>query len=218
MNAAEIKYAFDTKLKALVDVRTELFDTTEISLFMRESELALIMRYYLVFDRSEFEKKVISNLLQREAFAQSSFTTDAFNMDNGCYVQLSTPVLFVLEEHASLQIGTAKVPQIPVKPTSYDSYITNIRNPFRRPDETLVWRMEYNNRKHELITGGQTLLDYHIAYVAKPVPIDLNLDVTSQVNDAFHTEIVEGAVNQALRIIQQRSILAPKSQKQESNQ
>jgi hypothetical protein len=195
MTAPEMKFEFDLRLKALADIRYELFDTLEINRLFRESERDLILKYYSVFDRSELEKKVLSNLIANYVVSIIPVVS-ATNLPNGHFIPLPTDMFLALEESARLQDITEPAQ---VKPITYDMYITSVRNPFKNPCGRLVWRLDYTGNKHELITDGATLLSYQMRYIRHSVPIDVDNDVASEINADFHIEIVNNSAKKPVK-------------------
>jgi len=96
--------------------------------------------------------------------------------------------------------GTAKV--LPIR---HDEYIMNVDNPFAKPYEKLVWRVDYGAtgaKKHELITAaGQSVSVYNLRYLRKPAVININNGVDCDLHESIHEEIVEMAVMMAISSI-----------------
>ena len=102
---------------------------------------------------------------------------------------------------------------IKIKPVTHDEYNLNIENPFKRPYEKLIWRLDFYNiagqtpeMRHELINmSGFLILRYRIRYIRKPTNIVVdNTTPVNQVNceliSSLHDEIVIRAVELATGI------------------
>lgn len=114
---------------------------------------------------------------------------------------------------------SVKVKKLGVKPITHDEYTRQEENPFKKPNEDLVWRVSYgdedfrNLRSVELISPYKLYM-YQIRYVKIPNPIILtdlhtlypgeNLSIngkykpaTSELLETFHDEILDRAVELA---------------------
>ena len=83
--------------------------------------------------------------------------------------------------------GNAQTVRIPVKPIKEDYYNANIKNPFKKPYEELIWRIDRergditqatsitNRKRHELVLfTGATITDYRVSYYRSPKTVDLS--------------------------------------------
>ena len=104
-------------------------------------------------------------------------------------------VLDVINERADITLGASnfyydKIPVVPptvpetynnvlldreVKPVDDDFYHANKENPYKKPSEKLIWRIDYADeisKQHEYITDGTfTLSTVHLHIFRKPRPI-----------------------------------------------
>lgn len=91
--------------------------------------------------------------------------------------------------------------RIPVKPIKEDYYNVNVKNPFKKPYEELIWRIDRergnvnqtlsstNNKRHELVLfTGATLTDYRITYYRRPKDVDLTDNTDFCEFDPIHHE------------------------------
>ena len=220
MTAAELKYNFDIKLKALTDIKDIMFESVDINRLMAEAEIEFIRMAYQSFDRTELERKLVGNLVT--TYLTGVFMQNAGLMGSSSWaVSMPADMMYVLEE--SVVIGSVTVM---VKPVTYDRYLRDISNPFKNPCSELVWRLDYGGTSgysgysgygqyyHELVTDGSIPSSYRARYIRTPVAIDIDNDVTSEVHPNYHLEIVNGAVKLALEIINLRAQMQQKSQPQ----
>jgi hypothetical protein len=98
--------------------------------------------------------------------------------------------------------------RIPVKPIKEDYYNANIKNPFKKPFEELVWRIDRergditqtisttNKKRHELILfTGATITDYRVSYYRRPKEVDLsNNNDFCEFDPIHHEKIADMAV------------------------
>lgn len=214
MNTAEIKYGFDLSLKAIEPIRYALFDTAEISQLVTTSQLNLIKQLASKFDAAELVKKLGGSVIKHSVLVPSARNTS--NLDNGQFVTYPNDVLAVVEEQAAFSTSELKV-YVKVKPVTYDEYVINIKNPFKCPHSELVWRLDYSNKKHELITHGPLASSYQMRYLCIPPDVNLDGGIGLLIAEAFHDEVVDGAVKAAIDILRVKSQLMPAQAKPDND-
>ena len=203
MNAAEMNFEIDLKLKGLPDVAQRMFISLDRNKFLNEAQDEFFIMAYNTFDRTELEKKTLSKLVT--SLDIISFSSSSSNFPNGVTANIPDTCKFVIEEYV---IFTNPIPRptgttanitsadeiVSVKPIKYSYYISNIDNPFNQPYEGLVWRLDFGGN-HELITDGKhTIASYTIKYFRQPVAIDLINDIDCEINPLYHRLIVNNAV------------------------
>jgi hypothetical protein len=108
---------------------------------------------------------------------------------------------WVLDEY----VKTSANKNIPIKRITYDFYRTNLKNPFRVPDEDEgYWALQYNNIL-VFITDGTTITGYQVVGVEHPDTYPIVSGVVypaggtqaSCLNPSVHPRIVEEAVTLA---------------------
>ena len=124
------------------------------------------------------------------------------NIDpDAVFVILPTDHLFILQERADITytdcIGNAITQTIEVKPIQHSEFSKLIKDPFRQPSKTKVLRL-MENGKVELISDGSQISNYRLRYLRQPVTIDLGTNVTSELSEYTHQEIVSIAIQIAL--------------------
>jgi hypothetical protein len=104
--------------------------------------------------------------------------------------------------------NTSVTERIPVKPIKEDYYNANIKNPFKKPYEELIWRIDRergniaqgisltNRKRHELVLfTGATISDYRVSYYRRPKTIDLsNNNDFCEFDPMHHEKIADIAV------------------------
>ena len=91
-----------------------------------------------------------------------------------------------------------------VKPITHDEFSINIKNPFKKPSiQRYVWRLDYSENKHELITDSSfSVAKYHLRYLKTLTPIVIGTNTVDgatgpldcQLNNILHKRIVDEAV------------------------
>lgn len=97
-----------------------------------------------------------------------------------------------------------------IKPITHDEYNINRNNPFKKPYEQLLWRMDYQGKaltsNHEIVTDGVITVKYYmLRYYRRPRPIIVGnitprmiegySNVTEcELNSIVHREIIDEAI------------------------
>jgi hypothetical protein len=208
------------------------YEDNEISLFLTKAQDQLTKRYYNYkgnkyqdgFEETEKRRKDLSELIRHADIDCTGITAGQQQgvSANGIFVNLPTDsdgnnlVLYTLREEVAIQNASdscvADGTLLEVKPITHDEYTANVRNPFKRPDITKVWRLDFSSesngpRRHELITDGSyQIATYKLRYLKQPQDIVIGntllgtLDVDCELNPSMHQEIVDVAVRIAAGI------------------
>jgi plasmid maintenance system antidote protein VapI len=94
-----------------------------------------------------------------------------------------------------------------IRPITHDEYNLNKENPFKRPYEEMMWRLDIENspvspyrKRHELINfSSYQILRYRLRYVKEPVGIVVDTttpanQVSCELIETIHDEIIIKAV------------------------
>lgn len=229
MNANEMKYAFLLRYDKIDSLSSPGFDDREVADFLNQAQDRKFLRKYIPegnkyiqgFEMSEKRRRDLTELVTTVTLTStnnSSSQTGAHN--NGTLIDLPDDFLYAIEEHITFSGSTEPIPVMPIE---HDYYIANIRNPYKRPYKNLVWRMNIARNTHgtgeetggnapsakriELITDGTTYDSYFIRYLKEPRRIVVDEvtpanQVSCQLDDSIHNEIVDEAVRIAVAITQ----------------
>lgn len=218
MTAVEMKNYF----LLLYDKNTSFdapgYEDAEISLYLTTAQLRFIKTHYNWkgnkyrdgFDMTEKRRKDLAQLIRNAELTGVSIFSDTDNLPNGNFISLPSDFLWAIKEEATISYldcnNITATPRIPVKPITYDEYTSNLKNPFKKPDATIAWRLDYSSdttgKRHEVITNGSTLTTYHLRYIKMPNDIDITLNQDCELDESTHEEIVDIAVNIAIAITQ----------------
>jgi len=192
MTAVEMKYKFDIKMRELLKALNHPFNTNEINRLFNEAQLKIVREYADFFDRNEDVRKILSCLVY--PYSTSTLAASTAHT-NGFLVTLPTDTLNVVSERVN------DSSDIKIKPMSFDEYIVNINNPFKKPDANNVWRLDLLDSQ-ELITDGVVILtSYQCNYIKMPPDIDIDNNVDCILQEQIHEDIVNEAIRIALSII-----------------
>lgn len=224
MTLAEFKSEFETNYDYLSGSSAPPIDDYEISLFLTQAQEILVKEYYNPqsnrylegFDTSEKRRRNLSNLIEPGYNGNpQQFTLEQMS-ESSRFFSLEDDLMFIIYEKAKLKSEDVCFNNnlVDVMPITYDDYSYLKDNPFKKPDETSAWRLDYkviNDKRHvEIITAENTnAYEYHYKYLRYPNAIiisNLNTETINNISgpsncelpNDFHREIVSKAVELAL--------------------
>tara|TARA_R110002096_G_C14384568_1_gene706035 strand:+ start:99 stop:770 length:672 start_codon:yes stop_codon:yes gene_type:complete len=135
------------------------------------------------------------------------------NKEGGQFVPLPKDYRHSLSEECVVKGAPTK--KVPVKPLTYDRYTKVIDDPFNTISPNVVYRLDYQGDKFELLsTGGVN--KYYLRYISIPDPVSMGIGDAPFVNCSLaehtHREIVRMAVLEALENIQDPRYQSSKSE------
>lgn len=237
MTAAEMKRSFLVLYDKVTNFAAPGYTDEEISLFLTKAQERIVLYYYKPlgnkynegFEETEQRRKELNTLLEGNTNVSVSASQVGI-LPNGKFFDYPADLLYTVSEEVTIGSSDTCIDnkRIEVKPITYDEYTINKRNPYKKPfadsDRGLVWRVDYNTRRHELITDGTFTVDnYHIRYIKKPQPIIIDTSVLNGVtgplnctlNDILHERIIDEAVKIATGITDPQSYQIKSAEKQQ---
>jgi len=198
MTAQEIKTRFLLLYDKVASLAAPGYDDSEISEFLniaQDSELLDIIEGLRKrgFEFNERRRKDLSSIVKEDELVLS---TTISTLPNGFLFDVPEEVAFVITEFVEVESTNSCLNNkvLNILPYTHDEYRANINNPFRKPEDS-CWRLDFNG-KHELILPNNcTPEKYVIRYLKKPVKIDIENDVTSELGTYFIFNIINRAVS-----------------------
>lgn len=156
------------------------YEDEEISAILTKAQERVFFNYYHTlgnkfqegFEATEARRKDLKELVKGVALNTPATTPE--NLPNGVFFALPQDHLFTISEEITLVSNDPCLngKRIRVKPITHDEYSINKHNPFKKPDDNIAWRLDYQNQRHEIITGSNyTVGEYHIRYIKRLNPI-----------------------------------------------
>lgn len=232
MTLEEFSNEFDTLINGYRETldfgsdRSIEFDEYEKSVFLTKAQEELIMSLYRgtsvnpAFEVTEENRRMLASL--EEATTITEFSKGNGISENSVFAELDN-IMYITYESAVLKddrLGCKNGTSVAVIPTTQDTYYRTSRNPFRRPSDKRVLRLDYGNDTNtsiiELISEYH-IDSYYIRYIKKPTPIILvdlgdNLTINGEsastpckLNSILHRTILMTAVNAAINSIISKS-------------
>lgn len=209
MNSRQMQLSFEMKIGQFgnYDFYKPL-QSHEMQDFLNEAQEMVLQELYEEFEQSEKIRTELSPLVKNQVF--SSFTTgSAEGHTNGYIVDIPNEVLYPVGERCNISYidcnSVSQTIESKVLPFTHDEYIMNVNNPYTKPSKDILWRMELGAsgsyyKRHEIITDGSiTLNSYNLRYIKRPTDLNLITTNTSELDPSVHDQIVDLAVQIALR-------------------
>lgn len=196
------------------------FNEYEKSVFLTQAQEDLITSYYTgrnqtgySFEATEENRRILNELVETQKSTTKISNSSKISTDS-VFFQLpeNKDLWYIVYEAAGLEDPNLKCTgrqEVLVVPTTHDNYQKTIRNPFRRPNERRVLRLDLKGNVVELVSK-YNISDYIIRYVSKPEPIILatlpnnlkingvNVKTECKINTVLQRTILERAVEIAI--------------------
>ena len=196
------------------------FNEYEKSVFLTRAQEDIVTSFYNglnytqeSFENSEETRRYLDVLVK--TVKTSTLTTNpnsTLSVNSVLAALPSNDVWYIIYESVDLEDSNLKcnsVHGVSVIPTKHDNLQRILKNPFKRPNERRVLRLDLTGNVVELISK-YTISNYTLRYISKPEPIILtnlpnNLTINDvgtknecKLNPAIHRMILEKAVQFAL--------------------
>ena len=197
------------------------YEDDELSLILTRAEERFVLQTYSgtnklkeAAEETEKSRKDLDELISNTNITTAS-TSQTGSLPNGTLYDLPEDFLYSLAEQVTISSDDEcdDGNTLRVKPITHDIYTINIDNPFKQPDNTLVWRLDYSRtttstdpKRHELITDGTyTISEYRLRYLRKLTGITVDREtpanqVNCTLNEITHRRIIDIAVEILLEI------------------
>jgi hypothetical protein len=211
MTANELRYNVLVGIDSLYVNTAPGYNDKQMSSIINRAQRRVFRDYARLFDTSEKIKRILAPLVYGGSYLESDIilTTDTTIIDyvhtnttlTGTFFSLPATVGRLLEEQVYLTASAVTTGPVLVLPVSYDYYLKNYKNRYKKPYTELVWRMdaklEGTSPCVELIyPKGYTITDYIISYLKYPQDITVNIgtpgsQVSCEIPDpSFQDEII----------------------------
>ena len=220
MTAAEMKSLFLVLYDKITNLAAPGYEDSEIEQLLNKAQLQFIKsrynpkgnRYNEGVEQTEKRRKDLSELTVSKTLGNSDLSADQTGTHpNGYLFNIPSNLLYTLEEEATIASSDSCIngTRISVIPITHDQYTANIRNPFKKPDATVIWRLDLSRdttvaqttKRHELVCASTyTISSYHIVYLKFPRDISITNNISCELDTSVHEEIVDIAVRIATAV------------------
>lgn len=230
MTTEEFNFEFDIGYNNIAGASAPPIDIFEKSVYLTTAQEQIIKNHYdstsnskgRGFEGSEKRRNDLKQLIKD--YKTTSFISNTSNISNqGKFYILPKDLFLIVNEQVQIiSTDCYNGNVIDVKPVTYDEYNVQINNPFKRPDNTIAWRLDIsninNNEVVEIISpyNISNSLQYRLRYLKQPKPIILgdldilyplenltinseNTTMTCELDESIHREILDRAIELALQ-------------------
>lgn len=228
MTVTEFSNEFDIAYNSIATNAAPGIDMYEKSVYLSKAQLELVKNYFNPkgnkyqsgFENDSKRRNDLSELIKNYSSSSTISPTTGISEESQFFTIPKNTFLIIQE---SAQVSSTNVcidgSYIDVRPRTHDEFNVLIKNPFKRPNKDIIWRMDYSiqsgaNKNVELISP-YTIINYKMRYLQTPEPIVLvDLDTefegeglsidgiktvqTCKLNESMHREILDRAVELAL--------------------
>lgn len=221
MTANEMANELEVLFDKVASGNSPGYEDSELSLVLNKAQERFTFQTYAgtsklkeAFEETEKRRKDLNELVFNSNITTPSVSQTG-SLPNGTLYDLPTNFMYAISEEVTITSEDECVDgnRIRVKPITHDIYVSNIDNPFKQPNDTLAWRLDYSRtttdtdpKRHELITDGSyNITEYHLRYLKKLSDIVVDRDtpgnqVNCILNEITHRRIIDLAVELLLEI------------------
>tara|TARA_R110002124_G_scaffold281430_1_gene455715 strand:- start:75270 stop:76013 length:744 start_codon:yes stop_codon:yes gene_type:complete len=228
MTIKEFSNEFDIYYNSIATNSAPGLDIYEKSVYLTKAQLEIIKNYFIPrgnkyqvgFEGSSKRRVDLTELVRNHKTTLQITSIDGID-DNSKFFKIPNNTYLIIQEKAKVISYNECVNNnyIKVVPKTHDEYNIQEKNPFKKPDKSVIWRMDYfsqngSNKNVELISP-YSISEYKFRYVMYPSPIilgdllslfpgeTLSIDGVSQpqtckLDIGIHREILDRAVELAL--------------------
>jgi len=203
-------------------------DLYEKSVYLTKAQLQLVKNYFdplsnrkgKGFEKSEKRRRDLSELV-RPYRTTLKINSESGLDDNSQFFRIPSNTFMIIQEKAKVSSSDQCVngKYIKVVPRTHDEYLIQIDNPFKKPNDEVIWRFDFYSQsgstKNVELISPYRIDEYVNRYIIYPEPIvltdllsafpneTLTIDGVSQeqtckLNQEIHPEILDRAVELAL--------------------
>tara|TARA_Y100000004_G_scaffold62249_4_gene69724 strand:- start:2859 stop:3536 length:678 start_codon:yes stop_codon:yes gene_type:complete len=155
------------------------------------------------FEEDQKRRDDLRNLILQDTINPENVDLSGANKINGIFVRLPRNYRHAINEEAQIELSDRSLHTVSVKPITHDRYNKIIDDPFNKPEQHTVYRLDYSGDRFELICGeGTRLSKYYLRYIKHPNVVDYSDNKGCDLSEHTHREIVRMAVLEALENIE----------------
>lgn len=187
MTLQEFNNKFDIQYNSIAGQSSPNLDAYEKSVYLTKAQLEIIKNYYNPkgnkyqegFESSEKRRQDLEQLVK--AYTTNELFTNNQNINTiSKFVKIPVDVFLIIYENIVINEDCYKDYVVNVKPITHDEFNKQIKNPFKKPEKTTAWRLNFSNVNNENVVEIVSPLNsftYNMRYIKYPKPIileDLN--------------------------------------------
>ncbi len=247
MTQTEFSNEFDIYYNSIASNSAPGLDLYEKSSYLTKSQLEIVKNYFNPkgnkyqegFEDSSKRRNDLNELIKSYESTTIIDSTKGLSNDSK-FFKVPTDLFLIVQEQAVISSSDTCIngTTLDVIPKTYDEYNTQKKNPFKSPDKSVIWRMDFYSQngsdKNVELINPNTITKYQVRYISYPEPIiltdlttafegeGLSIDgetasKTCKLSESIHREILDRAVELALSDYKQNN-LALKTQLNSRNE
>jgi hypothetical protein len=228
MTTKEFSNEFDIYYNSIATNAAPGIDLYEKSVYLTKAQLEIVKNYFnpvgnkykTGFEGSTKRRNDLNELVKGTTSTIEITSTNGIS-DNSQFFRIENEAFLIIQEQAKVSSTDKCVngKYIKVVPKTHDEYETQKDNPFKQPDKSIVWRLDYYSQqggaKNIELIPAYTVTEYKYRYVKYPEPIILtnlttafsgegltvdgvSTEQTCKLSKSIHREILDRAVELAL--------------------
>ena len=228
MTNLEMSNEFDIHYNSIAGQSAPNIDDYEKSVFFTKAQLEIVKNYYdslsnrkqKGFETTEKRRKDLKELIVNYKNSIPLSLSNGIDI-NSKFFTIPNNTFLIIQESAKLSSNNNCINNniANIKAITHDEYNIQRLNPFKKPDEDTLWRLDiakYNNDQIVEIISPYDIAEYHMRYIKYPRPIILkdldtiflgenlsidgfNTELECELSESIHREILDRAVELALR-------------------
>lgn len=228
MSTNEFSNEFDILYDNVASKSAPGLDLYEKSVFLTKAQLEIVKNHYLnqnkyqvSFEGNEKRRIDLKELIKN--YETSTLLKSNVGISNlSKFYKLPDDLFLTIQEQVTFNSTDDCINNKVVKvvPKTHDEYNIQIKNPFKKPDNNVVWRLDYskqNDIDNVELLSVYDIKKYQLRYIKFPSPIILTSlllgdfvgmglsinnqtdEKTSELDESIHDEILNRAVELAVR-------------------
>lgn len=209
MTIAEAHQEFKFRMDKLDALNYPNFLPEEIDLLLNNAQDRYVKQRYgfnnikrQSFEETEKRTEDLKNITVNAVLTPVAYAADNIDV-NARFITLPADHWFSVQERANITCsicGSDVTSLVEVIPISHAEFSKVIKDPFRQPNNEKVLRLMEAGRV-ELVSSC-TIVSYRLRYIKEPVRVNLTGNITFELSEHTHSEIIDEAVKIALEGIE----------------
>lgn len=207
---------FHTEVKVRLDkidsVQLPEILTSEIDLFLNQAQDRIVKQRYGItnpkrqgFEETQKRTDDLKAITRTASLLPLAYSVD--NIDsNARFFALPLDYWFIVQERANVTYdcgGTDPITtDIEVRPIEHNEFTKSIYDPFKKPNKRKVLRLMENNQSELIAASGVTINNYKIRYIKQPIRMSFTGNITCELSEHMHSEVVDECVKIILENIE----------------
>lgn len=182
MTTVEFKNEFDILYNNINSNAAPGLDLYEISVYLTKAQLEIIKeyngplnKYQKSFEGSDKRRIDLKELIKDYKSTTSIISNDRITSSlQSKFFEIPNDVFLIKYEKGNYTKNSCDI-EIDIVPVTLDEFNESKKNPFRKPDKNIAWRLDFNSTVSNTveIISTEVITKYHLRYLKYPDPIIL---------------------------------------------